>query len=80
MALYAAIGVSGGRSPERRFYDNRQGHELEWHGAAVQLDRELKVGSVVKVKNQPGMQVSAGNRGATVRTAGILYLHYRIPG
>ena len=32
---------------------------LNRHGAAVQLNRELLIGSVVKVKNQRGMQVTA---------------------
>lgn len=32
---------------------------LNRHGAAVQLNRELQVGSVVQVKNQRGTQVTA---------------------
>jgi hypothetical protein len=32
---------------------------LNKHGAAVQLNRELQVGSVVAVKNNRGIQVSA---------------------
>ena len=32
---------------------------LNKHGAAVQLNRELQVGSVISVKNTRGIQVSA---------------------
>ena len=61
MALHPAIDVSGEVSPESRFYNNRQGQELESlnrYGAAVQLNRELQAGSVVKKKNQRGIQFS----------------------
>ena len=59
MALYAAIGVSGEDRQKAAFTITAKATNLNRHGAAVQLNRELQVGSVVKVKNQRGTQVSA---------------------
>src|SRR5262252_9506850 len=59
MALSAAVGVSGEDRQKATFTITAKATNLNRHGAAVQLNRELIVGSVVKVKNQRGTQVSA---------------------
>ncbi len=59
MALNAAVGVSGEDRQKSTFTMPAKATNLNRHGAAVQLNRELTVGSVVKVKNQRGAQVSA---------------------
>lgn len=59
MALNAAVGVSGEDRQKATFTITAKATNLNRHGAAVQLNREMAVGSVVKVKNQRGMQVSA---------------------
>ena len=59
MALNAAVGVSGEDRQKASFTITAKATNLNRHGAAVQLNRELIVGSVVKVKNQRGAQVSA---------------------
>jgi hypothetical protein len=59
MALNAAVGVSGEDRQKATFTITTKATNLNRHGAAVQLNREMAVGSVVKVKNQRGMQVSA---------------------
>jgi hypothetical protein len=59
MALHAAVGVSGEDRQKSTFTMPAKAINLNRHGAAVQLNRELTVGSVVKVKNQRGAQVSA---------------------
>jgi hypothetical protein len=59
MALNAAVGVSGEDRQRATFTITAKATNLNRHGAAVQLNREMAVGSVVKVKNQRGMQVSA---------------------
>lgn len=61
MALHAAIGVSGEDRQKAAFTITAKGQQpesLNLHGAAVQLNRELQVGSVVKEKNQRGIQFS----------------------
>jgi hypothetical protein len=59
MALHAAIGVSGEDRQKAAFTITAKATNLNRHGAAVQLNRELMVGAVVTVKNQRGTQVSA---------------------
>ena len=59
MALNAAVGVSGEDRQKATFTIAAKATNLNRHGAAVQLNREMAVGSVVKVKNQRGTQVSA---------------------
>jgi hypothetical protein len=59
MALSAAVGVSGEDRQKATFTISAKATNLNRHGAAVQLNREMVVGSVVKVKNQRGTQVSA---------------------
>jgi hypothetical protein len=59
MALHAPIGLSGEDRQKCSFTMPAKATNLNRHGAAVQLNRELTVGSVVVVKNQRGTQVSA---------------------
>lgn len=59
MALNAAVHVSGEDRTKASFNTPAKATNLNRHGAAVQVNRELQVGSTVKVKNQRGAQVSA---------------------
>jgi hypothetical protein len=59
MALNAAVGISGEDRQKANFTMTAKATNLNRHGAAVQLNRELIVGSVVKLKNQRGAQISA---------------------
>jgi hypothetical protein len=55
MVLYAAIGACGEDRQKAAFTITATATNLNRHGAAVQLNRELQAGYVVKVKNQRGM-------------------------
>ncbi len=59
MALYAAIGLSGEDRQKCSFTMPARATNLNRHGAAVQLNRELLVDSVVLVRNKRGTEVSA---------------------
>lgn len=59
MALNASIGLSGKDRQKRSFSMPARATNLNRCGAAVQLNRELLVGSVVLVRNNRGTQVSA---------------------
>ena len=59
MLLHAPVGLSGEDRQKCSFTLTAKAIHLNKHGAAIQLNRELKVGSVVQVKNQRGAQVSA---------------------
>lgn len=59
MALHAPVGLSGEDRQKASFTMPARATNLNRHGAAVQLNRELVVGSVVIIKNQRGTQVSA---------------------
>lgn len=59
MMLHAAVGISGEDRSNIAFTTNAKATSLNRHGAAVHLSCELQVGSVVRVKNQRGEQVSA---------------------
>lgn len=59
MALNASVGLSGEDRQKAPFTMPARATNLNRHGAAVQLNRELVVGSVVAIKNQRGTQVSA---------------------
>jgi hypothetical protein len=59
MALHASIGLTGEDRQKATFTMTAKATNLNKHGAAVQLNRELLVGSVLTVKNQRGTQVSA---------------------
>jgi hypothetical protein len=59
MALQAQIGLTGEDRQKAAFNLTAKATNLNKHGAAVQLNRELIVGSVLTVKNQRGTQISA---------------------
>ena len=59
MALNAPIGLSGEDRQKCAFSMPAKATNLNKHGAAVQLNRELMVGSTVVVRNKGGTQVSA---------------------
>ncbi|MFZ1005529.1 MAG: PilZ domain-containing protein [Candidatus Sulfotelmatobacter sp.] len=59
MALHASIGLSGEDRQKCSFTMPARATKLNKHGAAVQLSRELLVGSVVSVNNKQGTKLSA---------------------
>jgi hypothetical protein len=59
IALNSAVGLAGQDRHKSSFTMPAKATNLNKHGAAVQLNRELLVGSVVAVKNARGIQVSA---------------------
>jgi len=59
MALQASIGLSGEDRQKCSFTMPARATKLNRHGAAVQLGRELLVGSIVSVNNKQGTQISA---------------------
>src|ERR1700677_100052 len=59
MALHASVGLSGEDRQKCSFTLPAKATKLNKHGAAVQLSRELLVGSVVSVNNKQGTQLSA---------------------
>jgi hypothetical protein len=59
MALNARVGLSGEDHKKFPFSLPATATNLNKHGAAVQLHRELKVGTTIVVKNQRGAAVSA---------------------
>ncbi|MFZ0418632.1 MAG: PilZ domain-containing protein [Candidatus Sulfotelmatobacter sp.] len=59
MALHASVGLSGEDRQKCSFTMQAKATKLNKHGAAVQLVRELLVGSVVSVNNRQGTKLSA---------------------
>jgi len=59
MALNAPVGLSGEDRQKCAFTMTAKATNLNKHGAAIQLNRELMVGSTVVVRNKGGTQVSA---------------------
>jgi len=59
IALHSPVGLSGQDRQKCSFTMPAKATNLNRHGAAVQLNRELVVGSVVGVKNRSGVEVSA---------------------
>jgi len=59
MALNAPVGLSGEDRSKCSFTMPARATKLNRYGAAIQLNRELLVGSTVVVRNQRGTQVSA---------------------
>src|SRR5438876_8282803 len=59
MALKARIGLSGQDREKCTFAMPARATNLNRHGAAIQLNRELSVGSTVAVRNDRGTQASA---------------------
>lgn len=59
MGLSASIGLSGEDRLKCTFTMPARATNLNKHGAAVQLTRDLAVGSVVQVRNKNGSEISA---------------------
>jgi hypothetical protein len=59
MGLSASVGLSGEDRLKCSFTMPTRATNLNKHGAAVQLTRDLPVGSVVQLRNKKGSQVSA---------------------
>jgi len=59
MALHSPVGLSGQDRQKSSFTLSARATNLNRHGAAVQLQRELVVGSIVVVRNNRGTEVSA---------------------
>ncbi len=59
MALHASVGLSGQDRQKCSFTMPAKATKLNKHGAAVQLSRELLVGSVVSINNKQGTKLSA---------------------
>jgi hypothetical protein len=59
MALSASIGLSGEDGQKCSFAIPARATNLNRYGAAVRLDRELVVGSVVLISNKRGSQIPA---------------------
>jgi hypothetical protein len=59
MSLNAAMVLSGEDRQKASFTMPAKATNLNRHGAAVQLNRELVIGSVILVKNKQGAQISA---------------------
>jgi hypothetical protein len=71
IALNAPIALSGEDRHKRSFTMPARATNLNRHGAAVQLNRELLVGSVVLVRNKRGTQVSARVVAQLAATKGV---------
>ena|SRR5579871_5499289 len=59
MSLHASVGLSGEDRMKVAFTMPAKATNLNRHGASVQLNRDLSVGTLVTLKNQRGSQVSA---------------------
>ena len=59
IALNAPIGISGEDRSKSSFSVSAKATNLNRYGAAVHLNRELLVGTTVRVKNRRGTQISA---------------------
>jgi hypothetical protein len=59
MALNASVGLSGQDRQKAPFNLPARATNLNRHGGAVQLHRDLQVGSIVIVQNKRGTMVSA---------------------
>ncbi len=59
MGLNASIALTGHDRHKTSFNISAKAINLNMHGAAVQLHRELSVGSTISLQNKRGIQVSA---------------------
>ena len=59
IALNAAVGLSGQDRANQTFSLSARATNLNKHGAAIAVSRELGVGTSVLVRNKRGTQVSA---------------------
>lgn len=59
MSLNAQIGLSGEDRQKCSFTMPAKATNLNRHGASIELNRDLSIGSVIVVKNNRGGQISA---------------------
>ena len=59
MTLTSAIGISGEDRAKSSFTTGAKATGLNKHGAAIQINRELTIGTTVLVRNKRGTQISA---------------------
>ena len=59
IGLSASVGLSGEDRLKCRFTMPARATNLNKHGAAVQMTRDLPVGSVVQLRNKNGAEISA---------------------
>jgi PilZ domain len=59
MSLNASVGLSGEDRHKAKFTLNAKATNLNKHGAAVQLHRELPVGTTVTLRNKRGVEIPA---------------------
>ena len=71
MTLSAPVAVSGEDRQKCSFTVSASATNLNRHGAAVQINRELLVGSFVLVRNKRGIQVSARVIAQLASVAGV---------
>jgi hypothetical protein len=75
IALNARIGLSGQDREKRTFTMPARATHLNKYGAAIQLNRELLVGSAVVVQNGRGTQASARVVAQVSATQGGIYTY-----
>jgi hypothetical protein len=71
MCLSASVGLSGQDRLKCSFTMPAKATNLNRHGAAVQLTRDLAVGSVLVVRNKRGAEVSARVVAQLIATQGV---------
>jgi hypothetical protein len=59
MALHASVGLTGEDRRKDAFSIKAKATNLNQHGAAVQLHRDLPVGCTLTLRNQRGIQIAA---------------------
>jgi hypothetical protein len=75
IGLNARIGLSGQDREKRTFTMPARATNLNRHGAAIQLNRELLIGSAVVVQNGRGTQASARVIAQVSATQGGVYTY-----
>ncbi|MEI4927228.1 hypothetical protein Q8G50_32435, partial [Klebsiella pneumoniae] len=71
MFLNASVGISGEDRLKCSFTMPARAIGLNKHGAAIQISRDLVVGSVLLMKNKRGVQVSARVVSQLTATQGV---------
>jgi hypothetical protein len=71
MFLHASVAISGQDRLKVSFSMPAKAIHLNKHGAAVQITRDLVVGSVIVVKNKRGIEVSARIVSQLTATQGV---------
>ena len=71
MSLNAPVGMSGEDRLKCSFTMPAKATNLNKHGAAIQISRDLVVGSVILVKNNRNVQVSARIVAQLAATQGV---------